>query len=179
MNCKEWQDWIQRNLDGDLSPAEGEELNRHLSTCPVCAQVARELEKVSRLLSGLPRPEPPVSLVDQVLNDNTTMPPAEPVVNSPRSHRKKWLFRTIPAGVAVAAVILAMVSLKDGFPIGGKSRPDLEGFEMEEADLPPGNFQGEQIRRGLSHVRGGRVVSGRGVSGHDFGEPCDRPESKR
>lgn len=135
MSCEKWQEWIQRNLDGDLSPAEGERLNHHLSTCPVCAQMARDLEEVSRLLSGLPRPEPPVSLVDRIL-DEAGPPPAEPRVNTPRS-RRKWLSRAIPAGVVAAAVILAVI----GLSTGGKSRPDPEVFEtkalVKESEIPP------------------------------------------
>ena len=53
--------------DGDLSPERGREVSSHVARCPTCAARVAELEDVSRLLSDLPRLDPPESVAQEVL----------------------------------------------------------------------------------------------------------------
>lgn len=71
MNCAEYQDWVQRRLDGEADPLEAGE--DHRLACPRCAGID---EAVSRLERGLrlARPIPPPerlaeNVVFQVLSE--------------------------------------------------------------------------------------------------------------
>lgn len=128
MNCENWRQWIQREQDGNLSPMERERLYQHLSTCPPCAAVAREMEEVSRLLSGLPRPEPPVSLVDRILEE--AGPPPAGSGSRPRHRNRKWFYRLAPVGAA-AAVVLVVIGLNHGLPTGGEEPRTLEDSDTK------------------------------------------------
>jgi anti-sigma factor RsiW len=48
--------------DGELPPAEAEELGRHLRQCADCRQELQELRAISRWLSGSAPPAPPVAV---------------------------------------------------------------------------------------------------------------------
>jgi hypothetical protein len=60
-------EWIQRELDGDLTGPEKEQLEQILEQSPVYARLAGEYLLLSEELSRLPRVNPPVDLVKRVL----------------------------------------------------------------------------------------------------------------
>lgn len=67
MKCTEVTEWMHRYLDHDLSPAETEDMFRHLETCPACADLFERLASLSEQLENLPDVQPPFSLVDSIL----------------------------------------------------------------------------------------------------------------
>ncbi|MBA4542665.1 zf-HC2 domain-containing protein [Thermoactinomyces daqus] len=60
-------EWIQRDLDGDLTAAEKKMLEKQLEQSPQCRATAEEMQWLSGELSLLPKVEPPHSVVDAVL----------------------------------------------------------------------------------------------------------------
>jgi hypothetical protein len=67
MKCQEVMMYMQRQLDGDLTPNEEDELHAHLMHCLDCAEMFERLQALSDELSQLPKVMPPFSLVDAIL----------------------------------------------------------------------------------------------------------------
>lgn len=74
MNCADFEDWVQRRLDGETGPSEAGD--RHRASCSGCAALH---EALGRLESGLtlgPAPRPPERLAEtivfQVLSEQRT-----------------------------------------------------------------------------------------------------------
>jgi len=63
--------WVREQLepliDGDLEPAQVEELRGHLATCEACREHHAEASSLPTRLAVVRAPEPPVSLVRDVL----------------------------------------------------------------------------------------------------------------
>lgn len=102
MERNKWGEWMQRDLDGDLTEVEKERLMKHLARSPEDTRLYKELRYLSDELSQLPKVKPPVSLVDSLLAEieqEEEIPPEEP-----RSRRfARW--RSAPK------VITGMVTL--------------------------------------------------------------------
>lgn len=60
-------EWVQRDLDDDLSEAEKKMLNKHLAESVKDRENAEKLMEVSRQLSLLPKVDPPRDIVGDVL----------------------------------------------------------------------------------------------------------------
>ncbi|PTX64832.1 putative zinc finger protein [Melghirimyces profundicolus] len=133
MSCGKWLEWIQRDLDGDLSPEERGELRRHLAGCPACAEFAGRLRKIDETLSELPRPAPPVSPAERALREIEGAGPAERKSRRKKTPgRKTW--RVLSLATAAAAILAAIglaVDRRDPAPgIGSAgSNPSLQSSE--------------------------------------------------
>ncbi|WP_124727861.1 hypothetical protein [Staphylospora marina] len=95
-------EWIQRDLDGDLSNEEKEMLEFALAGSPENARLRVEMEELSRTLSRLPKVEPPVSVVDRVL-EMADSGPSKSVSASVKKPRRPFRGRWMPAAAVVAA----------------------------------------------------------------------------
>jgi hypothetical protein len=74
MNCADYQDWVQRRLDGDTEPSEvGDE---HRRSCPQCARLDTAMARLERGLRLTPVPLPSDRLAEmityQVLSEQRT-----------------------------------------------------------------------------------------------------------
>jgi hypothetical protein len=67
MNCQEVMDYMQRELDGDLSVFESVKAHEHIRQCADCAAMYERLKRLSAELENLPKVTPPISLVDAIL----------------------------------------------------------------------------------------------------------------
>jgi len=83
--------------DGELSPRERDELERHIARCDDCRRELRRLEALSRWLASAPRPEVPADVLDRLRR-------------SIRPRRDRTLLRTAGALTAAAAAVLIACS---------------------------------------------------------------------
>jgi anti-sigma factor RsiW len=74
MKCREFIEFIQRYLDGELTDEERTELQRHLDACPYCVDYLKSYERAVRLgkaafgdLDAPLPPEVPKELVQSIL----------------------------------------------------------------------------------------------------------------
>jgi len=67
MKCQEVMEYMQRQLDLDLTDSEQQLLDAHLETCASCRIMMERLQRLTSELSSLPKVLPPVSLVDAIL----------------------------------------------------------------------------------------------------------------
>jgi hypothetical protein len=69
MNCAEAEIYICDLVDGTLAPVAKAELERHLSACSACAELARDSAAGFTLLESAAQVEPPPELVTRILFD--------------------------------------------------------------------------------------------------------------
>lgn len=99
MRCEQAEEWMQRDLDGDLQPEQKQALQRHLATCDTCARQQAEWESLQKRLASLPPVSPPVSLVDRLQEEWS-----QEVV--PSRSRASWIRRTSWGMGGLAAALL-------------------------------------------------------------------------
>jgi hypothetical protein len=69
MNCAELEILICDYVDGTLAPAERAEVERHLSACPACAELARDSAAAVGFIERAAEVEPPPELITRILFD--------------------------------------------------------------------------------------------------------------
>lgn len=124
MNCHEVMEYMQRQLDNDLSEAEQTLLESHLRSCASCRTAMERLQRLADELSNLPEVHPPVSLVDAILpklaeidrerqaasvvplQQGTERGQDRKMSNVRRSRRKTY---GVIGGVAAASLLLGIV----------------------------------------------------------------------
>ncbi|MGA8943141.1 MAG: hypothetical protein WB502_10550 [Thermoactinomyces sp.] len=94
-------EWLQRDLDNDLSRLEKSMLEKHLQESPEDQKNADELREVSRQLTLLPKTDPPQSVIPAVLDEiDREETSRSRTIGSPS--RTKWM----SFGRAVAAAVI-------------------------------------------------------------------------
>lgn len=95
MDCTRYEELMSAALDGELSPQERQELDRHLAGCPACAALFDELGAQCAALRELDCPFPD-GLHDRILND---LPEQEKAPVRKTLHWRRW-------GAAAACLVL-------------------------------------------------------------------------
>jgi Predicted integral membrane protein (DUF2275)/Putative zinc-finger len=67
MNCGEVQKSLSNLLDKSLDVEHAQEIEDHLTACPLCREEMARLAECQRLVSGLPAVEPPVGFTNRVM----------------------------------------------------------------------------------------------------------------
>lgn len=96
MNCRAWEELLQRHLDGD--PSSG--LRRHLLGCPHCAA---SHQAIDRLLAGVAQLSSPAS--PPYLGDSLTR---TLLAEAKQQQARRWRRRVFFAGFAAAAAALLL-----------------------------------------------------------------------
>lgn len=124
MGSEKIMEFIQRDLDDDLSPAEKEALEAHLSQRPEDAKLAEQLRLLSKELSRLPKVNPPSSVIDSILpviEEDLKQTATDPA-HAGKQHRKRIRSPWIKTGAAIAiAAAIALFSLPN-LPVEQGSR---------------------------------------------------------
>ncbi|MBA4547781.1 hypothetical protein H1R82_08205 [Thermoactinomyces intermedius] len=145
-------EWVQRDLDADLSEAEKKMLNKHLAESVKDRENAEKLMEVSRQLSLLPKVDPPRDIVGDVLAriDQEERPERESSVR----HRFGWPLAAKAMAAAVAIGFIGMYAWmnfqpaeKENGTLMGDSTPKEEvNVLMEKTDGPaPAEDSGAQV----------------------------------
>jgi Putative zinc-finger len=69
MNCAELEQLICDYVDGTLTAARKADVERHLETCPACAEVARDSAAAVAFMERAADVEPPPELITRILFD--------------------------------------------------------------------------------------------------------------
>lgn len=67
MNCQEFEDLLQRRLDGDLASAA--DVDEHLTSCPSCRALEVATVRLERGLRALTTEQPPANLAGRIVFD--------------------------------------------------------------------------------------------------------------
>ncbi|SDW98606.1 Putative zinc-finger [Marininema mesophilum] len=126
MRCEAYQEWIQRQLDNDLTSSEEQELENHVRSCPRCAEERAILLDLSSQLNNLPDVKPSFSLTEAVMTQIAADDKVEEqkenrqdkqesihrhpiqLKDSPLKRKRRWWWL---GGSAIAAGIMAILFL--------------------------------------------------------------------
>ena len=151
MKCQEVMEYMQRQLDLDLTDSEQQLLDAHLVTCASCRVMMERLQRLTSELSSLPKVHPPVSLVDAILpkleeidrarqsegaiRSATTDQSAETSLANRSNRRAHRLSYKVLGGVVAAGLLLgiAIVNL------------DQDGSQRVAEDSSAGMFTSSQM----------------------------------
>lgn len=138
-------------LDGDLSPAERQELDDLLADSAEARQLQIDLDALDRMLTDAPELEPPADLADKILKQVTTQAPKAD------SSISDWLplLRLGPVlryGFSVAFGALLVIAVYENQPDIG---PTGDITELVGTMAPGGNFPNRKILDSLSFERTG------------------------
>jgi anti-sigma factor (TIGR02949 family) len=137
MRCAQYRESLDARFDGELTPAEAQEIDAHLATCPECAREYETLTTTHRLLSeNLMRHAAPDVLKARIRGalidagaDAGVQPPARRVTPA-------W-WRAVAAGVAIAAASSALTFEAVRRPASG---PAEELLTSHIRSLQPGHL---------------------------------------
>lgn len=151
MNHDKYKDWISRDLDGDLSQEEKQELEKHLAGCDECRSYGEDLRNMTQTLSQVPKLE-----LESSIKDRT-----EKAMKVEK--RKSFLHhRWLPYAAALLVVFILVVPLMGRF-LGG-------ALQSGEDSATDGEYPGYN----------GDIDDGGGFAGDDLdtGEESDNGDSK-
>lgn len=122
MNCQEVVEFMQRDLDQDLSEEESQILQAHLNKCHECADVYHKMTMLSNELTQLPKVDPPYSLVDRIMPQIEQLERESEAVQD-HVVKMSWgqrLTRTLTkrtfGSLAAAAVLLLVIVFSNNAP---------------------------------------------------------------
>lgn len=130
MRCEVAEEWIQRQLDGDLSLEEEAELNNHLTQCPSCLSEYKQYQQVDLLLGQLPKVTLPHSVLDRI-DFSSPMKEEKGLTHILKmfTGKRKWMM-----GALAALILLSFAVIWEGGPNGSLMSSDTN-LAQEEANL--------------------------------------------
>lgn len=105
MNCTQYRELISARRDGEITPDELTDLERHLRDCPDCRAFARELEELGEAMVERPRERIPEKVERRILSDTIG---AKASTVSRRAGFLRGYYR-VPRSLAWAGVIALVV----------------------------------------------------------------------
>lgn len=120
VSCEEAYEWIQRDLDDELTDAEKEKLMLHLAACQDCSSLYDRLNSLSTHLAQLPMVEPPYSIVESILpeldriDSERSIPPVAKeqaaAMESPRRLSRRAIWYRYIGGATAAGLLISAVA---------------------------------------------------------------------
>lgn len=149
MDCAAAHIALSAHLDGELTPAEEQELQEHLALCPQCRALQEELSALQKLLRQIDLPSPPPELKERVM---AHLPPqGKPKGKVMAIHWKRWGAMAAAAALVIASAIWfrlpsankdaanAPLALADAAPSQTSDPLDIASPE-NEASTPSGSI---------------------------------------
>lgn len=133
MNCAELENLLCDYVDGTLHGEQKSAIERHLSECPSCAELARDAASAVAFMERAAVVEPPAELVTRILFELPAARRAEHKVSGSvwRRFRAKWLEPVLQPrfamGMAMTVLSFAMLGRFAG----------IEVRQLRPADLNP------------------------------------------
>jgi len=147
MNCQEVQKYLSEFLDGNLEVERSQRVSDHLAACAPCSEEMASLAECQRLVSGLPKVEPPVGFSNRVMAH----------VREAARKQSLWgrLFLPLRIKIPVQATAVVLIAVLAAF-IYQKELRQRESVITVEPEKSPGRedkrdeLTAEQARAGES-----------------------------
>ena len=129
MSCAEIEGQICDYVDGTLAPAARAVVERHLTECPACAELARDSAAAVAFIGRVADVEPPPELITHLLFD------APWSKGKPRSKVRPWVAALVSPilqprfAMGMAFTILSLAMLAQLLMPGGLRQPKLSDLE--------------------------------------------------
>ncbi|MBN1643868.1 MAG: zf-HC2 domain-containing protein [Dehalococcoidales bacterium] len=108
MNCRDFEEMLSAYASGELSPAQREIIERHLTDCADCRTALSDFQKVRQQVSSLKADEPTIDIKDAAMAKIKSI-----AAVSPAKRRLRRSLAVVPAAVAV--VLLAVLQPWNSF----------------------------------------------------------------
>jgi hypothetical protein len=128
MNCAELEILLCDYVDGTLAPADKAEVERHLSACPACAELARDSQAAVAFIERAAEVEPPPELITKILFEAPWAKSKKPAGAGVRT----WFSGVFHAvlqprfAMGMAMTILSFSMLARFVPVGQLQPQDLQ-----------------------------------------------------
>jgi len=106
MNCKKFEKWILRALDGRLRNDEKKELEEHLHSCQLCSATQEEYRAILNTLKAKDFPEPKPYFWERLQPKLKEKKEPEPL-----TVWKQWGIRAIPVSLVLVILFGAAIIL--------------------------------------------------------------------
>jgi Putative zinc-finger len=116
-------------LDGELSPAERDQVDTHLASCPACRADLDEERDVRAAVRGLPPVDPPFGFYERILRDGPTD------TAQPKKRRIRFGMANLAATAAAWVLVLGVANLSSG---SGSVNPSPNDYVAAHASVLPG-----------------------------------------
>ena len=129
MNCAELEELICDYLDGTLPADRKAEVERHLDSCPACAEMARDSAAAVAFIERVADVEPPPELITRILFD-------APWTKKAPARRQGWLSKWLAPvlqprfAMGMAMTILSFSMLSRFVPIQQLRAADLRPSQV-------------------------------------------------
>lgn len=115
MTCRTLAEQIHPYIDGELPESGRPDVERHLAGCPACRESLAALQGLGRLLRReLTDPQGLGTSLWPAIEARLGEPAAAGAARVGRSSRGRLAWRTVVPALAVAAAVVAAVSLRQG-----------------------------------------------------------------
>jgi Predicted integral membrane protein (DUF2275) len=105
MNCEEVQKSLSNLLDKSFDVEHAQEIEDHLTACPLCSEEMARLTECQRLVSGLPAVEPPLGFTNRVMAE------VREAGNPTSLWQRLFLPLSIKIPLQAAVVLIAVLSV--------------------------------------------------------------------
>jgi len=123
VTCDRARELLSGYLDGELDPAERQELERHLAECPGCSEELKALRKTVDLVRALPRVGMPAAAADKVRDRLRNELRGRNVL---RKLSGWWAGARLASRAAVAVVVVLLVAVGFGTVYSLIAQPKME-----------------------------------------------------
>lgn len=129
--CDPYIQLISASIDGALTPDEVRKLEQHLSVCPQCRALERDLKQIHDTLSSLPDVQAPAGLKEKIMEaieaDNVTPLPVKTTSGRVKKTSRRW--KTLASAAAVLALVI--LGSRSFLPGTGSSAPEAARFSLQ------------------------------------------------
>jgi len=130
MNCADIEILICDYVDGTLAAAQKADVERHLATCPACAELARDSAAAVAFMESVADVEPPPELITRILFDSPWSK------GKPKSKLREWAGALLSPilqpkfAMGMAMTILSLSMLARFVPVRQLRPADLRPSEV-------------------------------------------------
>jgi hypothetical protein len=165
MDCKQCKKLLSKFLDHDLDQSQQALMQKHIQSCPACAQSLESINEMVRMMHNLKEVNPPDDFIDNVNKKLDKMPFWEKSINAIRN----FLPVSFPAkAFALAATVVLVFAVTNQLNLLLPEHKGLirqeDGFKLSE-NLPEGGM-GQHDRKAEALERADKdFIAGQPVTG--------------
>ena len=157
MRCSYAKKLISEYIDGDLDPGREARLDDHLSQCPDCRKVLKDLRTIVSDAQELEELSPPDKTWQKI---ESRMEAKRPLVTFPASPVRKWYalpsFRFALAAAAMVLLIVGALTIGPFSPNRAQIIPEIENQDFALAKLEEAEIHYQMAIKALGEAAAAR-----------------------
>src|ERR1700761_5012877 len=142
MKCEQYEEKLAGLLNNELSPAEREELDKHLATCPACREELAGMKEVWDMMEEMETPDPSAHMRVKFQAMLDTYKESVEEQKGGRSIKEVWdrLWQWQPRWPLAYSLVIILISFGAGYLLfynstGGKQDQQLQALTSQVHEL--------------------------------------------